>query len=96
VHLLVRRHFEIKNNAAPQGHNLESDQANWTDVADRGTCNLAVFGALLCPGGGGILNYMQAPQARNLRLSLHGVLPGTKVAGSGSDAGSKLAPAPAS
>jgi hypothetical protein len=25
AHLLVRRHFENKNNTAPQGHNLESD-----------------------------------------------------------------------
>jgi hypothetical protein len=52
VHLLVRRHFENKNSTAPQGHNLESDQANRTDVADRGTCDLAVFGTRLFPGGG--------------------------------------------
>jgi hypothetical protein len=55
VHFFARRHFENKNNTAPQGHNLESDQANRTDLADRGTCNLAVFGTLLCPGGGGDL-----------------------------------------
>ena len=53
MHLLVRRHFENKNNTAPQGHNLELDQANRTDDADRGTCDLAVFGTLLCPRGGG-------------------------------------------
>jgi hypothetical protein len=87
VYLLVRRHFENKNNTAPQGHNLESDQANRTDVADRGICDLAVFGTILCPGpalgagGTGILYYIQAPQARNLLLSLHGVLPGINVAG---------------
>jgi hypothetical protein len=51
VHLLVRRHFENKNNTAPHGHILESDQANRADVADRGTCDLAVFGTILCPGG---------------------------------------------
>jgi hypothetical protein len=77
-----RHHFKNKNNTAPQGHNLESDQANRSDDADRGTCDLAVFGTLLCPEGrGGILYHMQTPQARNLLLSLHGVLPGTKVAG---------------
>jgi hypothetical protein len=56
VHLLVSRHFENKHDTAPQGQNLESDQANRTDVADRGTCDLAIFGTLLCPGGGGILH----------------------------------------
>jgi hypothetical protein len=30
-----RHHFKNKNNTAPQGHNLESDQANRTDDADR-------------------------------------------------------------
>jgi hypothetical protein len=61
VHLLVSRHFENKNDTAPQGHNLESDQANRTDFADRGTCDLAIFGTLLCPGGGRIL-YGWIPQ----------------------------------
>jgi hypothetical protein len=53
VHLLAcRRHFKNKKNIAPQGHNLESDQANLIDDADRGTCDLAVFGTFLCPGDG--------------------------------------------
>ena len=44
MHLLAcRRHFKNKKNIAPQGHNLESDQANLIDDADRGTCDLAVF-----------------------------------------------------
>jgi hypothetical protein len=52
VHLLVGAISKTRttpNHKDSTTHNLESDRANRTDDADRGGCDLAVFGTLLCP-----------------------------------------------